>query len=338
MMRTRLVVAGMILTASLGVARAAEPGAVLAEGVWSDAVADGDGDAVRGRIVVCERPVVVGGRDGFERQVRRAVSVYLELQDARDFAGPEMRIFCDLGRTDFRPEYKGGLRCEMVDKDGRPGPATAEPFGGGGGGTPRSQWVTLPADATIRLRTSPFGIHRENAIAIVPTQDRAWIIEDNDANEYFLSGTFTAEKDAPEKDAHGKPSPDDHVWRGTLQLPAVRIASPAARDPIVGLVAKLTATHGLWLNGAFPVLDAKADAPVEKVLPEVFEKTTPPEGKVTDFAVIEQRGVTVPLLADRRIGPQEQYTAVRVKTNVGEKIVLMQRSGTGWWSRIYGAE
>jgi hypothetical protein len=164
----------------------------------------------------------------------------------------------------------------------------------------------------------------------MPTLDKTWVIEDGDVKEYFLSGTFTAEKDK-----ESEKSPDDHLWRGTLELPAVRVASPAAPDPILGLVAKLDATHGLWMNGVSPILNAPADAPVDKVLPEVFEKMTPPEGKIAKFDVIEQRDVTIPTVQDRKMGAQEQYIAVRVRTNIGEKIVLLQRGRSDWWSRIY---
>ena len=145
--------------------------------------------------------------------------MYVELQDASESVGESMRLFCDFGRTDFRPEYKGGLRCELRDKDMRPVKPTASPFGGGGGGVPQSEWVTLPSDATIRLRASPFGIHRPKAMAIAPDVGSLWVIDDGDANEYFLSGTFTAAA------ADRTPPGDGHIWRGTIELPAVKIVS-----------------------------------------------------------------------------------------------------------------
>jgi hypothetical protein len=293
---------------------AAEPGRVFAEGDWSKAVADDDGNALRGRLVLCERPVTRGG------QVRREVSVYVELQDARDSVGPAMRVFCDFGRSDFRAEYKAGLHCEMTDGEKRPVPTDR---GGFGGGMPASEWVTLPAGATIRLRASPFGVHRENAMAIMPTPDKLWVIADNDTKEYFLGGTFTAEPK------------ENNAWHGTLELPALRVAGPAAVDPVAALVARLAATHGLWLNGMFPKLDTPPDAPAEDVVAEVFKMTTPDEGRVTEHQIVETRQVTIPILTDRSPGPGEMYTAVRVKTNVGPKIVLIQRSSSGWWSRVY---
>jgi hypothetical protein len=204
MFRTGVVLAGVVLGALGASGRAADAPKVIAAGDWSKPVADRDGDAVRGRLVLCEK---VRGDD------RREVAVYVELQDARESIGGPLRLFCDLGRTDFRPEYKGGLRCELRGKDKRPVKPTPYAFSGA---VPKSEWVTLPTDATIRLRSSPFGIHRPKAMAISPDLSTLWVIGDDDANEYFLSGTFTAGRDAPG---------EDHVWRGTIELPAVRIVN-----------------------------------------------------------------------------------------------------------------
>ncbi len=180
----------------------------LAVGVWSKPVTDNRGFAVRGRLVLGEKQ---RGDD------LREVAVYVELQDASQAVGRTVQLFCEMGRHDFRPEYKAGLHCEMHDKDKRSVPGTGFPFSGA---VPASQWVTLPSDGTIRLRASPFGIRRPKALAISPHLDKLWVIGDDDANEYFLSGTFTID---PPKDRN--PPGDEQVWRGTLELPAVRISS-----------------------------------------------------------------------------------------------------------------
>jgi hypothetical protein len=143
------------------------------------------------------------------------VAVYVELQEASEARGDSLKLFCDLGRSDFRPEYQGGLRCELRDKDGRP--VKSAPFAFSGG-VPKSDWVTLPPDATIRLRTSPFGIYRPKAMAIAPDLGALWVIEDGDANKYTLSGTFTVD---PAADL--APPGGGHVWRGTIALPKVEI-------------------------------------------------------------------------------------------------------------------
>src|SRR5690349_13253196 len=87
------------LSRSIG---AAEVPRVLFEGDWSKPVADSRGYALRGRLVICQQ----------KRGDRFETPVYVELQDACDFIGQTMRLYCDLGKHDFRPEYKGGLNCE----------------------------------------------------------------------------------------------------------------------------------------------------------------------------------------------------------------------------------
>lgn len=211
MVKASGVLAVIVIWALGGSGQAVDPPKVIAEGDWSKPVADNRGRAVRGRLVLCEKVVSAD---------RREVAVYVELQDASESVGGSMRLFCDFGRTDFRPEYKGGLRCELRDKDKRPVRSPPPPFGGGGGGVPSSEWVTLPSDATIRLRASPFGTHRPKAMAVSPDPSSLWVIGDDDANEYFLSGTFTVDPDAGRKTIE-----EPHIWRGTIALPAVRIVN-----------------------------------------------------------------------------------------------------------------
>lgn len=206
MLKTRCLLLALAL---LGIAdQATAESKDIAVGEWSKPVTDNRGAALRGRLVLAEKK---RGDD------RREVAVYIELQDASQAVGRSMQLFCDLGRHDFRPEYKGGLRCEMHDKDKRPVAGTGFPFSGA---VPASQWMTLPSDGTIRLRASPFGIHRQKALAIAPQLDKLWVIGEDDPNEYFLSGAFTID---PANDRN--PPSDEHVWRGTIVLPGVRIVN-----------------------------------------------------------------------------------------------------------------
>jgi hypothetical protein len=57
-------------------------------------------------------------------------------------------------------------------------------------------------------------------MAIAPDLVTLWVIAGDDPAEYFLSGTFTAEPAAD-----NKPPAAERVWRGTLVLPAARIAN-----------------------------------------------------------------------------------------------------------------
>jgi len=201
-----VLLSGIMLAASAGRGQATDPPKVIAAGEWSKSVADNRSRAVRGRLVLCEKVVNAD---------RREVAVYVELQEASEAIGDSSQLYCELGRNDFRPEYKNGLHCKLLDKDGRP--VKSAPFFFSGA-VPRSQWASLPPDSTIRLRTSPFGIYRPNAMAIAPDMGALWVIEDGDSNKYTLSGTFTVD---PAADL--VPPGGGHVWRGTIELPPVEI-------------------------------------------------------------------------------------------------------------------
>ncbi|QEL14171.1 hypothetical protein [Limnoglobus roseus] len=201
-----MTLTGIMVGVLGGLGRAADPPTVVAAGEWSKAVADARSRAVRGRLVVGEK---VPSAD------RREVAVYVELQEASEAIGESLQVYCDVGRSDFRPEYKGGLRCELRDKGGQPVKSAPFPFGGA---VPKSEWLTLPPDGTIRVRSSPFGISRPKAMALAPDLGGMWVIEDGDANKYTLSGTFTVDP------ADGiSPPKSGHVWRGKIELPQVEI-------------------------------------------------------------------------------------------------------------------
>lgn len=216
MVTRSILSAWMVLAACfLGAAGAsAEPMRVIASGEWSKPVADSRGYTLRGRLVIGERRVA---------EDRREAVIYIELEEASDTVGSSLLLFCDLGRTDFRPEYKQGLRCHLKDKQGEIIEPAGFPFGGA---VPPSQWLTLPDDARIRLRASPYGVHRPKALALSPDANGMWVIADGDPDDYFLEGLFTidpAEENVPPPVAAG--GRELHLWRGTLELPAVRIAN-----------------------------------------------------------------------------------------------------------------
>lgn len=208
-----LVAICLCATVLINIGTAADPVKIVSAGEWSKPVADNRGYSLRGRLILAEKPA----RD----ELREAV-VYVELQDVGEFVGNSLRIYCEMGPTDFRPEHKRGLQCEMRDKDQRPIPSAGYPFGGA---VPKSEWVTLPVDATIRVRATPFGIRRAKALAISPHLNGLWEIRDDDPNEYWLSGSFTV--DPPDDQ---KPAGEEHVWRGTILLPAMRIVNQQLSD------------------------------------------------------------------------------------------------------------
>ena len=62
-------------------------------------------------------------------------------------------------------------------------------------------------------------------MAICPGLDKMWVIADDDRGEYLLSGKFTiAPPAAPPADQTAKSGA--HVWKGTIDLPPVRLKNP----------------------------------------------------------------------------------------------------------------
>jgi hypothetical protein len=109
--------------------------------------------------------------------------------------------------------------------------------------------------------------------------------------------------------------------------------SPAAEqaaksDPITTLVEKISASHGLWLNGIYPILGLPATASTDEVIARMFEMTSFAEGRVKQYRILETRLVQV---------SGDTYIAALVRTELGDKIVLLRYAGTpmGWWSRVY---
>src|SRR5713226_3256814 len=123
MFRASVVLIVIVPAALGGLCRAADgPGPKqIAAGDWSKPVADTRGFAVRGRLVLYEKRL---------SDDRREVTVYVELQDATESVGRSMRLYCEMAKTDFRPEYKGGLQCELQDKNKKSVKTTPFPFSG----------------------------------------------------------------------------------------------------------------------------------------------------------------------------------------------------------------
>lgn len=183
------------------------PSAELA-GDWSESVTDSRGYSLRGRLLLVDKV----GHNGHRESV-----LFVELQDTCQFIGHGIKVFCDMGKTDLRPEYHGGLNCELLDRNNQPVKTASFSFGGA---VPRSEWVKLPVDASIRIRATPFGLRRDNARVICPHLGAMWVIENTDKHEYVLKGTFEVQ---PQE---GKGIDESlHAWTGKLVLPPIRIAA-----------------------------------------------------------------------------------------------------------------
>ncbi len=179
---------------------------LVAIGDWSTPVADSDGYTLRGRLLVARPlpPTTVGrNRARFVPNAR----VYLELEHPFTRAWyPPIEIYFDPVKD---------LRFSMHDALDQPIPS--EPVAIRGPVPPRS-WVTVPCDATLKLRADlRMGTTngREDALTI-GTLGGHWTIRPGTTNEYLLSGRFTATTNQPSAFLY-------HRWHGTLDLPKLKI-------------------------------------------------------------------------------------------------------------------
>jgi len=123
---------------------------------------------------------------------------------------------------DFRPEYKGGLNCELLDAEGKFVPQSPFAFSGA---CPNSCWIMMPSDSTVRLRANCFGIGKPKGDGLaISAPGKYWVIPAGDTREYFLSGSFTV---IPPKDRVSFPDftgLDVQVWHGTMTFPKMKIS------------------------------------------------------------------------------------------------------------------
>jgi hypothetical protein len=188
-----------------GVASAEVGQAMLARGDGGWFVAVGEWSArvegLRGRLVIAQK-YPHGDVNYVETRV------YVEFENSTEGDGPTETI--DLY---FDP---AGLTCQLVDAAGQ-----AVPQGPGflDRGRPGGYWVTLPFDATMRLRVNPSGQgDTRNVGLLIPLWNASWLVPAHGAEEYFLSGTFVV--NPPMALARG------NVWRGTLVFPKLKVAAP----------------------------------------------------------------------------------------------------------------
>lgn len=118
----------------------------------------------------------------------------------------------------------------------------------------------------------------------------------------------------------------------------------AKSDPIATLAERLSASP-LWRNGHFADVKLPATASTDEVIAGMFEKLSLQEGQVSRFRVLETRLVRIPENVPYTNVPTTRttqalhytYIAALVRTDYGDKIVLMKYEGprVGWWSRVY---
>lgn len=115
---------------------------------------------------------------------------------------------------------------------------------------------------------------------------------------------------------------------GIFILLAALMAGCATKpDPINQCVAKLSG--GIFLNGFPSGVDVPPTASMHEMISRIFQVRYP--GRVTKFKILEVRQVHIidaPLpendpASQQKDGPNE-YTAVLVDTNIGQKIIIMR--------------
>lgn len=92
-------------------------------------------------------------------------------------------------------------------------------------------------------------------------------------------------------------------------------------DPVDDLVARLSKTHGLWVNGLSSLLELPETASSQQLL----------AGLNSQARLLSAREVS--------IDGQGPYRALRVVTAEGPRILLLRFEGkSGWWSRFYAED
>jgi hypothetical protein len=180
---------------------------IIATSEWSKPVSTNYEQTLRCRMLIAQ------GHSPAHAGTAPETEVYLELQNVSGAAGAPMKIYFDPGR---------GLRCEVLDANGKPPPLVG---GGGSGGGAGACWITLPYDSTIRLRANMFGYGRKEGdgllIQMSPPNMQRWDIQASDANVYFMSGTFTVT--TPPNHIAKDFDETRSIWSGTLELPKMKL-------------------------------------------------------------------------------------------------------------------
>jgi hypothetical protein len=174
---------------------------LLASGDWSEVVKDGDGYALRGRLLVYD-----------EHTAPNHARIYMELQHV--FKGPgwwdsPLEIYFKISGSDV-------LHFEMRDEFGQPVPMYPVAIIGP---VESPYWVALPCDSTVRLRADCCNMgpsSKPDGLEIFMQDSSCWLIRPDATNEFYLSASFTPPTDHPSPLKY-------HVWQGTLKLPKVKI-------------------------------------------------------------------------------------------------------------------
>ena len=175
----------------------------LAVGDWSDFVRDDGGYALRGRLLVGDSPCT--NKSGRLDHVK----VYVELCHFEEgFRGLPIEIYVDdLECLHFELRDGSGERIRAK--------RASEIFSISRASQPAFR-LTIPWDSTVRLRTDyNLGGDTKPGEFDITVPGVFWRIRPAATNDFFLSATFCPPTNTVSGSCHG--------WKGTLELPKVRI-------------------------------------------------------------------------------------------------------------------
>lgn len=143
----------------------------------------------------------------------RVVRVFLELRNTADDDLTPIYLLYDSGRS---------VKAQLVDAGGRPVPL---PTYDADIWSPLPFMICLPRNSTLRLDVTARGYFVPGVPrALIGLNSGVWAIKQGDSSDYYLTGTFVAERPAAEP-LNGR------VLTGTLEIPRARVDLPKEDTP-----------------------------------------------------------------------------------------------------------
>jgi hypothetical protein len=176
---------------------------IIAIGDWSAPVTDNGIWTLRGRLLVYDAPPQ--NSDVMWPEAR----VYLELQNDQTADALPLEVYFDSSLSFSRMEMRDGQDKLIPRKNVGISYHPPDPF-----------IMVLPSDSTVRVR-----VDMKTRSADKPDgldfclNGGFWTVSPNATNDYYLSATFNSP-------TNHQSALNYHFWRGTLQLPKVKIPTP----------------------------------------------------------------------------------------------------------------
>jgi hypothetical protein len=99
------------------------------------------------------------------------------------------------------------------------------------------------------------------------------------------------------------------------------------------LVSRLNSSHGLWVNGIYPIIDLPPDAKPGEVVNLAIKITEFDQGHIKTYKMQEIREVRL------NTGQLESYQAALIESDLGTKIFLFKpERNNRWWTRFYDVQ